>query len=269
MSSTHNLNIFWASRLIAGVSSTSVPVVLTVATLTAAGGASVLAPMLSAQAIGQLVALATSGAIIDRVNQNTFLVVVQTLTGRAWFAFVLLLLLDTEPRPLWIALGASLGPLASLNGPATQSLLSFLVDRDAMKTAIANIRISLNVVALLSPVLAGAAIALLLLAAPPLTMTLLMLGSALTRHSLQYPNGRTGGPTQSRTPGVVRHCPAGNISDEPLLGRILPTPRTHRDRWPGRRRTGAVGYCLCVVRSRTYRRRFLLSPQNVVAYRLR
>lgn len=184
MNNNRNLNIYWASRLIAGVSGTAAPVVLTVATLTTTIGSSVLASMLSAQAMGQLVALAISGVIIDRVNRKIFLITVQALTGATWVAFASLLFMNSGQVISWIAVGAVLGLLSGLNGPATQSLLSFLVDREAMKATVANIRISLNVVALLSPVIAGASIALVQPTLVPLIMAFLMLGSAVTLSAL-------------------------------------------------------------------------------------
>ncbi|MDO5645032.1 MAG: MFS transporter [Dermabacter sp.] len=198
MTATRNLRIYWASRLIAGASGTAAPVVLAVSTLSASVGASVLAPMLSAQAVGQLVALATAGIIIDRVNRQAFLVCVQMLAGLTWAAFALLLFTDAHNPTLWIGIGALLGLLAGLNGPATHSLLSFLVDRDAMKTVVANIRISLNIVALLSPVVAGAAIAVLPPGVVPLAMAIFMAVSALTLCALPAMRSRASeGPEPS------------------------------------------------------------------------
>ena len=184
MTSARTLNVYWASRIIAGISGTAAPVVLTVATLDTTVGSSVLPGMLSAQAIGQLVALATAGAVIDRVNRKAFIAVVQTMSGMGWLTFSTLLYLDVAERIPWILLGAILGLLAGMNGPATQSLLAFLVEREKMKATVANIRISLNIVALLSPVIAGAAISILPPGVVPFTMGLLMLGSALTLSTL-------------------------------------------------------------------------------------
>lgn len=196
MSTTHRgLQIYWASRIIAAVTATATPVVLTTSTLKSAVGSGVVAGMLSAQAIGQLLALLLAGVIIDRVNRKVFLIIVQSCAGLTWLSFSLLLILDTSVSTPWIALGAALGLLAGLNGPATQSLLSHLVDPEGMKSTLATIRISLNATALLAPLVAGAVIAFFPPYLVPGAMGVLMIVSAATLSALPTMRAQATAPT--------------------------------------------------------------------------
>lgn len=149
-------------------------------TLQNAAGAPYLAGMLSAQVVGQLVAMACAGFILDRSNRKLFLILVQGVTGACWVLFAVLLATSPQQQFPWILSSGLLGVLGGLNGPATQSLLAWLVAKDQMQQTVAKLRISLNTVALLMPALGGLALGFVSGAYVALVLALFMALSAIT-----------------------------------------------------------------------------------------
>lgn len=178
------LRIYWASRIFAAMSATTAPVVVTMGTLSNPVGMNHLSAMLSAQAIGQITAMAVSGPLIDRCNRKAFLIIVQLLTSLSWAVFALLLSNAPSSATPWIICTASLGVFGGLNGPATQSLLSWLVPKEKMQNVVAKLRISLNTVALLFPALGGLALGFMPGNYVALILALFMFLSSLTLFSL-------------------------------------------------------------------------------------
>lgn len=178
------LRIYWASRIFAAMSATTAPVVLTMGTLSSQAGMNYLSAMLSAQAIGQIAAMAVSGPLIDRCNRKAFLIIVQLLTSVTWALFAFLLSSSSSSQVLWVICAALLGSLGGLNGPATQSLLSWLVPKENMQEVIAKLRITLNTVALLFPALGGLALGFVPGNYVALALALFMFLSSLTLFGL-------------------------------------------------------------------------------------
>ena len=119
------------------------------------GSATILGVVGLAAAIPLLLIAPLGGAIADRFNQKTLMIMCQML--QMGFALAVVILLVTESL-IWqhlLIIGLGYGIIWATNGPARQALLPKILDRDALPNGIALITAGMSIAGLTAPAIAG------------------------------------------------------------------------------------------------------------------
>lgn len=115
--------------------------------------------VMMAWGIPQLVFSLIGGALADRVNKKTILLISQSSTGLLTLLTAVLITTGVISIPILFVLGLFQGTLFAFNMPARQALVAELVPQKDLMNAIAVNNIAMNMTRVVGPALAGAMIA--------------------------------------------------------------------------------------------------------------
>ncbi|QIS40551.1 MFS transporter (plasmid) [Clavibacter capsici] len=144
-----------SSRVVAAISQTAVPIILTLGPREGGLNADALAQALSALVIAQLAMLPVGGVALDRLNRRAYIILVQCATAVAYALFGVSFTLQPPNDTMYVMVAVIMGGLAGLNGPSTQSIIPQLVKHEHLQASLSSLRAVLTPVAVLAPMISA------------------------------------------------------------------------------------------------------------------